>query len=101
MAPRARAPLCLLFCPPSHPRPRPPSPQWLGYNKASGKLAIATTANQELLEDKTGLVPLLTIDVWEHAYYLDYKNLRADYVKEQWKIVNWKEVEARLAAAKK
>lgn len=37
----------------------------------------------------------LAIDVWEHAYYVDYKNVRADYVKQIWKIVNWKDVEKR------
>ena len=45
--------------------------------------------------------PLLTIDIWEHAYYLDYKNLRPTYLKEMWKIINWKKVEDRLAEAKK
>jgi Fe-Mn family superoxide dismutase len=44
---------------------------WLGYDKTNKKLSIATTANQDPLEATTGLVPLLGIDVWEHAYYLD------------------------------
>lgn len=72
---------------------------WLGYNKASGALEIATLANQDPLST-TGLVPLLGIDVWEHAYYLQYKNVRPDYLKAVWNIVNWKNVESRLAAAK-
>ncbi len=38
------------------------------------------------------------IDVWEHAYYVDYKNVRADYVKQIWKIVNWKDVERRFVS---
>ncbi len=72
---------------------------WLGYDKAKGRLAIAACSNQDPLST-TGLVPLLGIDVWEHAYYLQYKNVRADYVKNIWKIVNWKNVEERYAGAK-
>jgi len=72
---------------------------WLGYNKTTKTLAISTQPNQDPLEAVTGLVPLLGIDVWEHAYYLQYKNVRADYVKNLFKIVNWKDVAERLAAA--
>ncbi|HKZ00497.1 MAG TPA: Fe-Mn family superoxide dismutase [Rhabdochlamydiaceae bacterium] len=72
---------------------------WLGFDKANGKLAIATCANQDPLSTH-GLVPLLGIDVWEHAYYLQYKNVRGDYVKNIWKIVNWKNVEDRFVKAK-
>lgn len=61
----------------------------MGYDKASGKLAVTTTANQDPCVT-TGLTPILGIDVWEHAYYLQYKNLRPDYVKSVWKIINWK-----------
>jgi superoxide dismutase, Fe-Mn family len=73
---------------------------WLGYDKTNNKLAIATTPNQDPLQPTTGLVPLFGIDVWEHAYYLDYKNVRPDYVKEIWKAVNWKDVAANLKDAK-
>ncbi|KAG2484702.1 hypothetical protein HYH03_016530 [Edaphochlamys debaryana] len=73
---------------------------WLGYNKASGKLEIQTLSNQDPLS-VTGLVPLLGIDVWEHAYYLQYKNVRPDYLKAIWNVVNWKNVGERLEAAKK
>lgn len=74
---------------------------WLGYDKANKRLQITTTPNQDPLEATTGLVPLLGIDVWEHAYYLDYKNVRPDYLKSIWKIINWKDVSSRLEAAKK
>jgi len=58
--------------------------------------------NQDLITDiNTSLVPLMNIDIWEHAFYLDYKSAKADFMKEVWKIVNWKNVEKRLAAAKK
>jgi len=48
-----------------------------------------------------GLTPLLMIDMWEHAFYLDYLNVKADYVKAFWNIVNWQDVAARLEAARK
>lgn len=71
---------------------------WLGYNKDKQQLEIATCDNQDPLVIKS-LVPLLGIDVWEHAYYLQYKNVRADYVKSIWKIINWKNVAERYAHA--
>jgi superoxide dismutase, Fe-Mn family len=71
---------------------------WLGYNKANHHLEIATCDNQDPLVLK-GLVPILGIDVWEHAYYLQYKNVRADYVKAIWKIINWKNAEERYHQA--
>lgn len=73
---------------------------WLGYNKTKKSLEIATCANQDSLVTK-GLIPLLGIDVWEHAYYLQYKNVRPEYLKSIWKVVNWKNVSERYAAAKK
>lgn len=74
---------------------------WLGYDKVNKRLAVAACANQDPLQPTTGLVPLLGIDVWEHAYYLQYKNVRPDYLKAIWKVVNWQDVAARLDAAKK
>ncbi len=67
---------------------------WLS-KKTDGSLIIHSTANQDtpLAE---GLTPLLTIDVWEHAYYLKYQNRRADYLAEFWKVVDWRVVEDRF-----
>ena len=73
---------------------------WLVYNQIEKKMMITTCANQDPLCIKK-LVPLLGIDVWEHAYYIDYKNVRAEYVKNIWKIVNWENVEKRFLSVKK
>jgi Fe-Mn family superoxide dismutase len=66
---------------------------WLAENK-DGKLSITKESNAGNPVTK-GLKPLLSFDVWEHAYYLDYQNLRANHLKELWKIVDWKMVESR------
>ncbi|MCB1118705.1 MAG: superoxide dismutase [Chlamydiia bacterium] len=71
---------------------------WLGYNPKAKRLEIATCQNQDPLSTK-GLIPLLGVDVWEHAYYLDYKNIRPDYVKALFSIINWKNVEERFSQA--
>lgn len=63
---------------------------------ADKKLAVVDTANQDS-PVSAGQTPLLSLDVWEHAYYLKYQNLRADYIKAWWNVVNWKEVERRFA----
>ncbi|XP_022241157.1 superoxide dismutase [Mn], mitochondrial-like isoform X2 [Limulus polyphemus] len=73
---------------------------WLGFNGTTNRLQVATCANQDPLQATTGLIPLFGIDVWEHAYYLQYKNVRPDYVKAVWNVVNWKDVSERLDAAK-
>ncbi|EGG14327.1 superoxide dismutase [Cavenderia fasciculata] len=73
---------------------------WLGYDKANSKLVISSCANQDPLST-IGLTPLLGIDVWEHAYYLQYKNARADYLKNIWQIVNWSNVAERYSKAKR
>lgn len=72
---------------------------WLGYNKTAKRLQIATCANQDPLQAMTGLIPLFGIDVWEHAYYLQYKNVRADYVKAIFDIANWRDISDRFAKA--
>ncbi len=68
---------------------------WLGYCPEKKRAVIASTSNQDLIQEQ-GLIPLMCIDVWEHAYYLQYKNARADFVKKIWDIINWKGVEKRL-----
>lgn len=60
---------------------------WLVLNKEN-QLQIVNTSNAETPLTK-GLIPLLTIDVWEHAYYIDYRNARANFVAAYWNIVNW------------
>ncbi len=68
---------------------------WLSADK-DGKLYLSQSANQENpITQGTGHTPILTIDVWEHAYYLDYKNLRPKYVDEIWKIIDWDVVAKR------
>ncbi|CAK9863937.1 unnamed protein product [Sphagnum jensenii] len=71
---------------------------WLGLIKDMKQLTVETTANQDPLASK-GLIPLLGIDVWEHAYYLQYKNVRPDYLKNVWKVVNWRDVAKRYDSA--
>ena len=66
---------------------------WLSADK-DGKLVITQEANAANPVQK-GLKPLLTFDVWEHAYYLDYQNRRADHLTALWDIVDWKVVEKR------
>jgi Fe-Mn family superoxide dismutase len=76
---------------------------WLVVN-ADKTLAVGSTPNQDNpLMDISPLkgTPILTIDVWEHAYYLKYQNKRADYVEAFWNVVNWDEVNRRYAEALK
>ena len=67
---------------------------WLVADK-TGKLSIVQTSNAQTPLTE-GLKPLLVCDVWEHAYYLDYQNLRANYVNEFWSLINWEFVEKSL-----
>ncbi len=67
---------------------------WLSVNK-DGKLMASSSPNQDNpISEGTGYVPIVAIDVWEHAYYLKYKNLRGDYIKQLFEIIDWKAVTA-------
>ena len=70
---------------------------WLVWN--GSQLEVYSTANQDspLMEGKT---PLLGLDVWEHAYYLNYQNRRPDYIAAFWNVVNWNKVSELFAVAK-
>lgn len=73
---------------------------WAWLVVSNGKLEVIDTPNQDtpLMERK---VPILGVDVWEHAYYLKYQNRRADYLKGWWNVVNWSEIERRFHQAMK
>jgi Fe-Mn family superoxide dismutase len=76
---------------------------WLSVN-ADGKLIVSKTPNQDnplmdIAEVKG--IPILCLDVWEHAYYLKYQNKRPDYIAAFWSVINWEEVERRYAEAMK
>ena len=72
---------------------------WAWLTVDGGSLKVESTPNQDtpLMEGRT---PILGLDVWEHAYYLNYQNKRPDYVSAFWNVVNWNEVASRYAAAK-
>lgn len=72
---------------------------FLSYDELGGNLVIQQLNNQQD-NAAPNTTPILTLDVWEHAYYLDYKNVRADYVKAFWNIVNWANVAERFDAAR-
>ena len=74
---------------------------WAGlfWDSIGGNLIIQQFFDQQA-QFAAGTVPLLLLDVWEHAYYLDYKNVRADYVKAFWNIVNWSNVQERFTTAR-
>lgn len=72
---------------------------WAWLSVDSGKLIVESTPNQDTPLSE-GRVPILGLDVWEHAYYLHYQNRRPDYISAFWSLVNWDEVSKRFAAAK-
>ena len=73
---------------------------WAWLSMSGGKLTVESTPNQDspLMDGRT---PVLGLDVWEHAYYLNYQNRRPDYIAAFWNVVNWNEVARRFAEAKK
>ncbi|WP_303324242.1 superoxide dismutase [Actinomyces radicidentis] len=70
----------------------------LAYDSVSGKLVTFQLFDQQG-NVPVGTIPLFQVDMWEHAFYLDYLNVKADYVKAIWNIANWQDVSERLAAA--
>jgi Fe-Mn family superoxide dismutase len=76
---------------------------WLSLN-GSGELFVSSTPNQDNpymdIAENPG-IPILALDVWEHAYYLKYQNRRPEYVTAFWNVINWDEVETRFIEAKK
>lgn len=70
---------------------------WL-VKKDDGSLAIVNTSNAGCPLTEAGTTPLLTVDLWEHAYYIDFRNLRPKYMETFWALVNWEFVAKNLAA---
>ncbi|WP_201456785.1 superoxide dismutase [Chlamydia sp. 17-3921] len=69
---------------------------WLSFCPQKRELMIQATVNQDPLEATTGKLPIFGVDVWEHAYYLQYKNARMDYLKAIPQIINWEYIESRF-----
>ncbi|KAI9456338.1 manganese superoxide dismutase [Boletus coccyginus] len=69
---------------------------WVGYNTKSKRLEIVTTANQDPLLSH---VPIIGVDIWEHAFYLQYLNAKAEYLNAIWNVINFEEAEKRLVEA--
>jgi Fe-Mn family superoxide dismutase len=72
----------------------------LGYDTLGQRLLTFRLYDQQS-NVPLGIIPLPQVDMWEHAYYLQYKNVKADYVKAFWNVVNWADVQDRFAAASK
>jgi len=69
---------------------------WLGLNPSTKRLEVVTTANQDPLLSH---VPIIGVDIWEHAFYLQYLNVKADYLNAIWHVINFEEAEQRLMEA--
>ena len=74
---------------------------WAWLCSKNGSLSICSTANQDnpMMESECNGTPILGLDVWEHAYYLNYQNRRPDYINAFWKIIHWGVVEAKYQAS--
>jgi Fe-Mn family superoxide dismutase len=72
---------------------------FLAWDSVGEKLIIEQLYDQQS-NVATGSIPLLMLDMWEHAFYLDYQNVKGDYVKAFWNIINWSDVSARFDAAR-
>lgn len=71
---------------------------WLVLDPETNGLKLETTGEQNTVSDR-GFIPLIGVDVWEHAYYLDYQNRKAEYLENVWQVINWNIVEDRFDTA--